>query len=237
LQVVALIAFVFIADSTFHGSASTTSGLVVGGAFALFAVVDFVGYFIFCEMLFNGQTLGKAVAGLRVVRVGGQAVGFWSSLLRNILRLIDMQLGTLYLVGSVLILATPRNQRLGDLIGNTLVIRERVGVATTWKKASWSSSADFNAPARGAAARSGGAAPWAWLPPELANWDVSAVPDTELALARTFLANRGGYTPEARRRLAYELAGRMWPLVAGPVAPTQPEQFIEAVLLVKSARS
>ena len=75
--------------------------------------------------------LGKRAAGLRVVRVGGQPVGFWSSLLRNIARLIDMQLLFFYIVGSGLILSTNRNQRLGDLLANTLVVRDRIGAATT----------------------------------------------------------------------------------------------------------
>ena len=131
LQVLALIGFTIVVVSAFHGSGTTTSGLVEGGAFSLFVLVDFIGYFIFCEMLFNGRSLGKRAAGLRVVRVGSQPVGFWSSLLRNVLRLIDMQLGFTYLVGSVLILSTSRNQRLGDLIAGTLVVRERVGAATT----------------------------------------------------------------------------------------------------------
>jgi hypothetical protein len=126
---------------------------------------------------------------------------------------------------------------LGDLIANTLVVRERVGAAATWKGASWSSGADFTAPAWRPGAWSPAAAQQGYLPPELSHWDVSAVPDTELALARTFLANRSGYTQEARVRLGCELAGRMWPLVAGPTRPLQPESFLEAVLLVKSARS
>ena len=80
---------------------------------------------------------------------------------------------------------------------------------------------------------SGGSPP---LPPSLAHWDVSAVTDQELTLVRTFLANRGGYTPEARHALALQLADRLWPHVAGPVTPPHPEQFLETVLWVKSVR-
>ncbi|HLN05751.1 MAG TPA: RDD family protein [Acidimicrobiales bacterium] len=237
LQMVALVAFLVVAFSTFGNNASNTSTLVLVGAFALFALIDFIGYFIFFEMLFNGRSPGKQMTGLRVVRVGGQPVGFWSSLLRNVLRLVDMQLGSVYLVGSVLILSTSRNQRLGDLIANTLVIRERVAAETQWKNPTWTSGAEFSAPAWSSTAWSPEAPGRAWLPPELAHWDVSAVPDSELALARAFLANRSGYTDEARRRLGADLANRMWPLVAGPTTPSQPEQFLEAVVLVKSARS
>ncbi len=46
--------------------------------------------------------------------------------------------------------------------------------------------------------------------------------DRELTLVRTFLANRWGYTPEARGALALQLADRLWPLVAGPVTPPTP---------------
>jgi uncharacterized RDD family membrane protein YckC len=236
LQVIALIAFILVVLSASHGTGGATSDLLVAGAFTLFVLADFIGYFIFCEMLFNGRTPGKRATGLRVVKVGGQPVGFWSSLLRNILRLIDMQLGFSYLVGSVLILATNQNQRLGDLLANTVVVRDRLGAATSWKGASWSSPAGFSAPAWGSGTPQMGAQQL-YLPPALAHWDVSAVPEAELALARTFLANRAGYTKDARLRIGYELANRIWPLVAGPSGPLPPEWFLEAVLLVKSARS
>jgi hypothetical protein len=55
-------------------------------------------------------------------------------------------------------------------------------------------------------------------------------------MARTFLANRAGYTPEARQRLAADLANRIWPFVAGPTVPPHPEAFLEMVLQVKGAR-
>ena len=44
------------------------AGSSVGRSLLLFVLVDFIGYFVFCEMLFNGRTLGKRAAGLRVVR-------------------------------------------------------------------------------------------------------------------------------------------------------------------------
>ncbi len=66
-----------------------TAPLIVDGAFYLFVVIDFVGYFVIFEMLWSGRSPGKRALGLRVVRVGGQPVGFWSSLLRNLLRVVD----------------------------------------------------------------------------------------------------------------------------------------------------
>lgn len=242
LQMIALFVFLFVVLSAFHGAVSTTSGLVAGGALSLFVLVDFLGYFVVCEMAFSGRSLGKRMVGLRVVRVGGQPVGFWSSLLRNALRLIDMQIGVTYLVGGVLILVTTRNQRLGDLLASTVVVRDR-RAAPSPAGGAWSSAAGFAAPASGGTGIAPTdrplwqAAPPGWLPPELAHWDVSAVADSDLELARTFMAHRAGYTKAARARLAYDLAGRIWPQVAGPTGPMHPEQFLEAVLLVKSRRS
>jgi uncharacterized RDD family membrane protein YckC len=237
LQLAAFVVFLLALLAAFHGTSGTASALVAGGAISLFALVDFIGYFIFSEMLFNGRTLGKRAAGLRVVKVGGQPVGFWSSLLRNLVRLVDMQLGLTYLVGSVLILATNRNQRLGDLLAGTLVVRDRVAATRVWKDTPWTNSASFGSVAGGAGQGTAPGTYRAYLPPELTHWDVSAVPEAELALARTFLANRAGYTQEARLRIGNDLAGRISPYVAGPNAPMPPEWFLEAVLLVKSARS
>jgi uncharacterized RDD family membrane protein YckC len=233
IQVAVLLGVLLLASLIGRGGASGTSGgLVVAGAFSLLFVIDFVGYFVIFEMLWSGRTPGKRALGLRVVRVGGQPVGFWSSLLRNLLRVID-SLPSLYIVGSILVLVSPKNQRLGDMLGRTVVIRERRS-ADQFAGQAWGSTGSFGqaAPTGWGPAGEG----QAWLPPELAHWDVSAVPAAELALARTFVNNRGGYTPDARFRLASELANRIWPFVAGPAGVPHPEQFLEAVLTVKAVR-
>ena len=235
LQVAFFIIVVIVVVVALHGGGETSS-LVAGGILSLVALLDFIGYFIICEMLWSGRSVGKRAAGTRVVRIGGAPVGFWSSLLRNVTRLIDMLPGTFYLVGSVLILATPRNQRLGDLLGNTIVIRERQAAMVLQHGTSFNEPGLWGVPAASGPFMAPGPFAVPALPPELAHWDVSAVSDQELALVRTFLANRFGYTADARGRLALQLADRLWPLVSGPVAPPHPEQFLEAVLLVKSVR-
>jgi uncharacterized RDD family membrane protein YckC len=235
LQVAAFVLVAIGLGIGFGGSnASHTSALIVTGSLVLFAFVDYFGYFIFCEMLFNGRSLGKRLAGLRVVRVSGQAVGFWSSLLRNLLRVADALPG-MNLVGVVLIVTTTKNQRLGDLVAGTIVVRDRVTAAAAGRD-SFASGAHFAAPAWNTTFWAPGAPTAAFLPPELAHWDVSAVPGQELALAHTFLSNRAGYTPEARTRLSTDLANRIWPYVSGPTNPPHPEQFLEMVMLVKTAR-
>jgi len=235
VQTAALIAFLIVLHSFEGSNPDTTSVLIAVGSAVAFLFLDFIVYFVIFEMLFNGRSPGKRLAGLRVVRVSGQPVGFVASALRNLLRLVDF-LPVLNLLGSVLILATTKNQRLGDLAAGTIVIRERVAAEQTLTDRAFSSGAAFAAPAGQASYWAAGQPPDHWLPPELAHWDVSAVPVEELALARTFLGNRDGYTPEARQRLAVQLANRIWPYVAGPSSPLHPERFLEMVLQVKAAR-
>jgi uncharacterized RDD family membrane protein YckC len=237
VQVVAYVLLLLLTFGVVLQHASGSSLLVARGVIALVTLLDFIGYFIVCELLFGGRTLGKRATGIRVVRVGGQPVGWWSSLLRNIFRLIDMMPGIVYFVGGILILSTKRNQRLGDLVGNTIVIRERVAAVTGQWGGAWADPSAYGAPAPQPAGAWGASfQQGAWLPPELAHWDVSAVPEQELVLARTFLTNRAGYDAVARDRLAGELANRIWPYVAGPTVPPHPEVFLDAVLRVKAAR-
>jgi uncharacterized RDD family membrane protein YckC len=79
-------------------------------------------YFIIMEAT-TGATLGKMALGLRVVKLDGTPIGWPDSLVRNILRIIDV-LPTAYLVGAILIWSTSRNQRLGDLAARTLVVKK-----------------------------------------------------------------------------------------------------------------
>jgi uncharacterized RDD family membrane protein YckC len=234
-QVLAFILFAVIVHDSVGPNESEATVLIVEGAYLVFALLDFLLYFVIFDMLFSGRSPGKRLAGLRVVRVGGQPVGFLASLLRNLFRVVDF-LPFVYTFGSVLILATSRNQRLGDLAAGTVVIRDRVSAEQRVSPYSFASGAGFVAPA-------GSSNAWAppypggtWLPPELMHWDVSAVPPEELSLARAFLANRGGYTPGARNQLSHQLATRIWPFVAGPTVPPHPEAFLEMVLQVKAAR-
>jgi uncharacterized RDD family membrane protein YckC len=77
-------------------------------------------YFIVLEGMY-GQTLGKKVMNLVVVKEDGSECGWDGSLIRNILRVVDA-LPTLYIVGLLAILLTDNSQRVGDLAASTLVV-------------------------------------------------------------------------------------------------------------------
>jgi len=90
------------------------------GALAFFVLK--MGYSIFTEWRWRGQTIGKRTLRLRVVDVHGLRLKFGQVVIRNLLRTVDMLPGP-YLVGGLACLLNSRCQRLGDLAANTIVIR------------------------------------------------------------------------------------------------------------------
>jgi len=78
-------------------------------------------YSLFFETLFNGQTPGKMLLGIRVVKIDGSKPYFGNYLLRWVLRIIDIDIAS----GSVAvcsILLNGKGQRLGDIAASTTVI-------------------------------------------------------------------------------------------------------------------
>jgi uncharacterized RDD family membrane protein YckC len=77
-------------------------------------------YYFACESG-GGQTIGKRVMRLRVVRADGGHAGMGEIFVRTILRVIDGI--AFYLVGLIVMLVTgKRRQRLGDLAAGTVVV-------------------------------------------------------------------------------------------------------------------
>ena len=107
-----------------------TSSFVATGIFALVYFVVTFGYFVMFEMLDSGRSLGKRALGIKVTRLDGSGETFRASLVRNLLRVLYV-FPLFYLVDGALIIGTRRNQRLGDFLAGTLVIRERLGTTTT----------------------------------------------------------------------------------------------------------
>lgn len=100
---------------------------IIAGAIIL-GFIFFWGYYLFFELLWNGQSPGKRVVRLRVVREGGRPIAFTSSAIRNLVRLIDFLPG-FYGLGVLVMFVDQRARRLGDLAGGTLVVKERQAVS------------------------------------------------------------------------------------------------------------
>jgi uncharacterized RDD family membrane protein YckC len=93
-------------------------------ATVLLIFLVFWGYYIFFEMLWNGQTPGKRAAGIRVLKDGGYPIGFLDSAVRNLLRPIDF-LPFFYGVGAVVVFLNSGCKRVGDFAAGTIVVKER----------------------------------------------------------------------------------------------------------------
>lgn len=97
----------------------------------------FAGYFILFEWLWNGQTPGKRLLKLRVIREDGRPITLWEAVARNLLRIFDAVPGfvvPVYSVGLISIFFNRRDQRIGDLFAGTVVVRERTDEAPTFKE-------------------------------------------------------------------------------------------------------
>ncbi len=210
---------------------SSTSAYVAAGIYALVYFVVTFGYFVLFETFDSGRSLGKRALGIKVTRLNGSGVTFRASLVRNLLRILYV-FPLFYLVDAALIIGSRRNQRLGDFFAGTLVLRERTGDA---RPAASTAAAAAGAWGDPRVWSSPGPYP-GWLPPELASWDVTAVTQADLVAVHAYLARRFQFDPAARRGLAEDLANRLLPRVAGPTPSMDPERFLEAVALVKSAR-
>ena len=132
VQFAALFLFSFVFFAAFSGSGG--AALVIVYLVAVFLIL--FGYTAAMETMWRGRTLGKAAAGLRVVTREGAPIRFRHAAIRSALFLIDGLVVAGPTVGVLAILLSRNNQRLGDMVAGTLVVRERSGarapVATTF---------------------------------------------------------------------------------------------------------
>lgn len=90
-----------------------------------YAIVS-VGYSIYFEWYWRGQTLGKRVMGIRVIDAAGLYLQPYQVVIRNLMRYVDA-LPLVYLVGGVASALSDKAQRLGDMVAHTVVIRVSAG--------------------------------------------------------------------------------------------------------------
>ena len=109
-------------DGLVAGAPAIVIALGVGRSLSVFLVSLSLTYFFICEALW-GQTLGKRLLGLRVLMRDGRPATASAVSARTVLRLIDD--GPL---GLVVMILSGRRQRLGDLLGGTIVARATPGL-------------------------------------------------------------------------------------------------------------
>lgn len=182
---------------------------------ALFALLNFAlfwGYYIFFETLWSGQTPGKRLNKLRVIRRDGTPITASEAVVRNLVRLIDFMPG-LYAIGVIAMFIDGQSRRLGDLAAATLVVHERAGIALSSLEASTA------APAM-----------WPDEPAGESDLPVGRLSAQDVALMEEYFLRRDQFNDReaVAARLAHTLYGRMG-LATPPVAAGQAEALLSAI--------
>jgi uncharacterized RDD family membrane protein YckC len=163
--------------------------------FALLIIAVFLlwsSYFVIFEWAWSGQTPGKRWLRLRVIREDGRPVTFWESAARNLLRIFDIEPFPFYSVGLVSVFLSSRDQRVGDLVAGTVVVREREAQAPTFDQV-------FSAPTSDAALRRS-------FKPVPFEANVNALVESEIEVVEAFLRRRWDMEDAPRQWMAWRVA-------------------------------
>ena len=152
----------------------------------------FAGYFTFFEWIWSGQTPGKRWLKLRVIREDGRPITFWEASVRNLLRPLDMfPLGS-YSIGLIAVFSSTRDQRIGAMVGGTVVVREREAEAPEFDQV-------FATPVSDPAMRR------SFKPVDFVA-NLSSLTDSEIQVVETFLRRRWDLSDMPRQWMAWRVS-------------------------------
>jgi uncharacterized RDD family membrane protein YckC len=99
------------------------AGLMRGAVLAPLGALNFLLWLLYFTYLesSSGQTLGKRIMGIKVVKESGEQLTPIDAFIRTILRIIDGF--ALYLLGFILVLVSEKKQRLGDMAVGSIVVK------------------------------------------------------------------------------------------------------------------
>ncbi len=182
------------------------------------------GYFALFEAFWRGQTPGKHIMKLRVIKDSGRQITLFEALSRNLLRFVDY-LPAIYLTGVITMVCTKRHQRLGDLAAGTIVVHERSDEQPLLIERGTSILPAQHAPGfdpliSAAAVQEAGS-----LPADA----VGRLGADDLVLVESFFARALDLTPATRAEIAVRVATQMAAKMNIAVPPGNPERFLEAL--------
>ncbi len=193
LQTIMMVVLFFILDwlvgSLNAGGMEGASRWLIALWYILWFIV-WSSYFIIFEWRWNGQTPGKRWLRLRVIREDGRPITFWEAAVRNLVRILDII--PFYSVGLISIFASSRDQRVGDHVAGTVVVRERETEAPTFSQV-------FDSPVSDVALRR------AYRPLQFTA-DISPVTEREVEVVETYLRRRYDLPDHARMWMAWRVA-------------------------------
>jgi uncharacterized RDD family membrane protein YckC len=220
LQLVILVAAALVIDALDKSPlGDTLSGWVIA-IFGVILTIFYWGYYVFFEMLWNGQTPGKRWAGLRVIRADGTPITLSEALIRNLIRVVDF-LPAAYGVGIITMFIDKQSRRLGDLAAGTLVVQDRAPISIQ----SLSVKRDIAVPASALANVS------------LDEFPIERLSNDDLNLIENFLQRRDQLTH--RDQLAIQILNTLYRRLGLP-QPTlsrhEAEDTLAAILLATQSR-
>ncbi len=226
LLVVGLVVLAVMAAAGRHGTETMGGKWFLAGITVILFLI-FWGYFALFEALWHGQTPGKCVMQLRVIKDTGRQITLFESLARNLLRTVDYLPG-LYLAGVITMLANKRNKRLGDLAAGTLVVHERAEAQPLlWTGGTQRSTGLFPV-----ASTATTVDPWrpataipALFPPDA----VARLSPKDLVVIEAFFARALDLPLETRAAMAYRILGEMTTRMAVPPPEGNPERALESL--------
>ncbi len=199
---VGLVLFLVLVVAVLSTGGNWTVALAWAAAFLIY-----YGYFAIFEIVWNGQTPGKRVVGIRVVKESGRPLTAAETIGRNLLRIVD-QIPGFYLVGVITALTNKQNKRLGDFVAGSILVRES---SLAELKAAWQSPTAAGAP------------------PPLNPMGASALDAQDLALIDTFLSRRHSLPANVRSHMAQQILDRLIPKLTAEPAGASPEAILEAL--------
>ena len=149
-------------------------------------------YFIFFEWLWSGQTPGKRWLKLRVIREDGRPITFFEACVRNLLRTLDIMPMPFYSIGLISVFMNFRDQRIGDMVAGTVVVREREAEAPLFAEV-------FASPVSDPALRRS-------FKPVDFSANLDSLTDAEIQVVETFLRRRWDLPDVPRQWMAWRVA-------------------------------
>ena len=89
--------------------------------FIVISAVIWLVYFPYFEST-TGQTIGKKVMSIKVVKEDGKKLTMSDAIIRTVLRIVDA-LPTAYIIGLIVMLVSQKKQRIGDMAARTIVVK------------------------------------------------------------------------------------------------------------------
>ena len=109
-----VVAFVFLGMLKLTGTLEIITSIMIGSVFLFYSLAF--------EYFNNGQSVGKKVMKIQVIKITGEKASFYDYVGRWVFRILDIYF-SLGAIASMLIASSSRAQRIGDIVSNTSVIR------------------------------------------------------------------------------------------------------------------